>query len=95
MQKRLDNSFGVSGCGAARFLSIPAFRANEDLARREYAAIVAFRADLAGGMPLDDAESVLRMDLHELAIDDEDFIQSILNNPGDDPVCVYASASDL
>ncbi len=91
----LDKSFHAVGCGKARFLSLAAFRELQDLARREHAAIAAFRADLAGGMPLDDAESVLRMDLHELALDDEDYIRSIVDNPNDDPENVFACVTDL
>lgn len=95
MRKKLKNSFRAAGCGNARFLSLRAFRDDEDLARREHAAILAFRGDLAAGMPLEDAESFLRMDLHELAIDDEGYIQGIITNPSKDPVNLYGFAADF
>lgn len=95
MKRQSTRFFKAGGIGNAIFTSVEAFADNHDFARREHAAILAFRRDLAGGMPLEDAESFLRLDLAELGVDNEDWIKGIVDNPDRDPPTVYSTASDF
>jgi hypothetical protein len=95
MTKSPKKSGTITDCGNAVFTSVEAVAAHQDFARREHAPILAFRADLAAGMPLEDAEVFLREDLKALGEENEGYIRAILNNPDRDPPNVYACPADL